>query len=111
MATQKDSLDNRSDAADTNEKKRRKPSDQRENSFNFLAWAVEGATGLAEELRYNDLGLSEDFWEHLYAARRESLFTARAFLDSLIERSESDAIKEEERGKRRERRGGINIDF
>jgi len=54
-----------------------------------LAWAVEGATGIVEELRHNDLGLSEEFWTHFYTARQESLLAARSFLDSLIQGSES----------------------
>lgn len=99
------------DESKTKNGPKRKPSDQRENAFNFLAWVVDGATGIAEELRYNDLGLSEEFWTHFYTARKESLLAARSFLDSLIESGESDTVKEEERAKRRKRRGGIDIDF
>jgi hypothetical protein len=89
----------------------RKPSAERPNAFNALAWLVEGATGLWEELHHNDLGLTEEFWKHAYAARRESLLALRAAVDALIAQTESQARQEEERQQRRERRGGINIDF
>jgi len=93
------------------EKTERRPSAEREQAFNALAWLVEGATGLLEELRHNDLGLSEDFWVHAYAARKESLLAVRAVLDDLIARTESQGVEETEKQQRRERRGGINIDF
>lgn len=88
----------------------RKPASDRENSFNSLAWLLEGATGLFEELRHNDLGLPEEFWVHAYAARRESLLALRAVLDDMIEKSSQEAKRQEDRQKRRERRGSINID-
>ncbi|MBW7886128.1 MAG: hypothetical protein H3C34_26570 [Caldilineaceae bacterium] len=89
----------------------RRPASEREHAFNALVWLLEGATGLLEELRHNDLGLPEDFWVHAYAARRESLLAVRAILDDLIERSEADQIQERAREERRQRRGGINVDF
>ena len=93
------------------EKTDRRPSAEREHAFNAMAWLVEGATGLLEELRHNDLGLPEDFWVHAYAARKEGLLAVRAVLDDLIARTESQGIQETEKQQRRERRGGINIDF
>ncbi|CAN5393534.1 hypothetical protein BH10CHL1_BH10CHL1_12570 [soil metagenome] len=93
------------------EKPPRQPSVERENAFNALAWLIEGATGVIEELRHNDLGLSETFWVHATAARKESLLALRAALDDLIERTDSQAQKEEEKQQRRERRGDINVDF
>lgn len=87
----------------------RKPASERPASFNTLAWLLEGATGLLEELRHNDLGLSEAFWVHAYAARRETLLALRAALDDLIARTESLAQQEKERQQRRQRRGGIDI--
>ena len=89
----------------------RKPATDREHPFNVLAWLADGASGLVEELRHNDLGLREDFWVHLYAARRESLLAARALIDSLLERIDQEAQREQEREKRRERRGDVKIDF
>ena len=89
----------------------RRPAAEREQAFNSVVWLIEGATGLMEELRHNDLGLSEDFWVHAYAARREGLLAMRAALDEMIERTEMETVKEREREKRRERRGGINVDF
>jgi hypothetical protein len=89
----------------------RKPSADRPNAFNALAWLLEGATGFYEELRHSDLGLPEEFWVHAYAARKESLLALRAILDDLIARSESQAQQEQERQQRRERRGGIDIEF
>lgn len=87
----------------------RKSADDRPNAFNPLAWLVEGATGLMEEARHGDLGLSEEFWQHFYAARRESLLTARALIDSLLEQTERDATQRKEKEARAKRRGGIAI--
>ena len=89
----------------------RRPAEERENSFNALAWLLEGATGLVEELRHNDLGLSEEFWIHFYAARRESLLAARALVDSLLEKTEQEARKAEERTQRRACRGEVKVEF
>jgi hypothetical protein len=89
----------------------RKPASERESAFNLMAWLLEGATGVVEELRHNDLGLSEEFWTHAYAARTETLLAMRAALDTLIERSSAIEREEAERNARRERRGGINIEF
>jgi hypothetical protein len=89
----------------------RKPANERDTAFNVLAWLVEGATGLVEELRHNDLGLSEDFWVHAAAARREGLLAARAVLDQLLEETEGQQAAERGRQQRQARRGGINVDF
>lgn len=89
----------------------RKPASERENAFNLMAWLLEGATGVVEELRHNDLGLSEEFWTHAYAARTETLLAMRAALDSLIEKSSALEREESERQARQERRGGIDIEF
>lgn len=89
----------------------RRPSSERETAFNALAWMLEGATGLLEELRHNDLGLSEEFWVHAYAARREALLAVRSALDTIIEKTDAAEQAERERQKRRERRGGIDIEF
>lgn len=89
----------------------RRPGGEREAAFNSLAWFLEGATGLMEELRHNDLGLSEEFWMHAYAARREGLLALRAILDDMIERSSTHIKQEKERQKRQERRGDIDVEF
>jgi hypothetical protein len=89
----------------------RKPAGERDTSFNALAWLIEGATGFVEELRHNDLGLSEDFWVHAAAARREGLLAARAVLDQLLEETEEQQAAERQRQERQTRRGGINVDF
>ena len=89
----------------------RRPAAERENAFNVVAWLLEGASGLMEELQHNDLGLSEEFWTHAYAARQETLLALRAALDDLIARSASEREKQAERAKRRQRRGGIDIEF
>lgn len=89
----------------------RRPAAERENAFNALAWLLEGATGLVEELRHNDLGLSEEFWVHFYAARRESLLAARALVDSLLEQTEEETRKAQEQAQRRARRGGVDVEF
>jgi hypothetical protein len=87
----------------------RKPSEERPNAFNALAWLLEGVGGLLEEVRHNDLGLPEDFWLHAYAARRESLLALRAVIDDLIEKSDTAQRQLQEKSKRGQRRGGIDI--
>jgi hypothetical protein len=89
----------------------RRPSSERENAFNAMAWMLEGATGLLEEFRHNDLGLSEEFWVHASAARREGLLAMRAAIDSLLEKTDAAEAALQEQQQRRERRGGIDIDF
>lgn len=89
----------------------RRSASLRPGSFNPLAWLADGVTGAIEEVRHNDLGLSQDFWMHLYATRREGLLTAKAFVESLIEKVESKAAQQEDRQQRRDRRGSVNIDF
>ena len=89
----------------------RKPAAERDSAFNALAWLLEGATGMVEELRHSDLGLSEDFWVHAAAARREGLLAARAVLDQLLEETEQQQTAERRRQERQSRRGGINVDF
>jgi len=87
----------------------RRPADQRENAFQAVAWLLEGVTGVVEELRHSDLGLSEEFWVHAYAARRESLLALRSLVNQMLDKVEAADRQEEERRQRRERRGGINI--
>lgn len=81
----------------------------RANAFNAVAWMVEGATGLVEELRHSDLGLSEEFWVHLYAARREGLLAARAAIDSLLAQTEKEHRAAQEQQERKARRGGVAV--
>jgi hypothetical protein len=88
----------------------RRSSDNRPNAFNTLAWLVEGATGMVEELRHSDLGLSEEFWVHLYAMRREGLLAARAGIDSLLARAEEESRKAKDQIERKARRGDIAVD-
>ncbi len=92
-------------------KSARRPAGQRDGAFNVMLWLLEGATGVVEELRHNDLGLSEDFWTHAYAARREGLMAARAFLDNLLDEDEESRQEDSERQQRRNRRGGIDVEF
>lgn len=89
----------------------RKPGEERPNAFNPLAWLADGVTGAVEEIRHNDLGLSQEFWTHLYAVRRESLLTAQAFVNSLLTWSESAGDKQAARQQQRERRGNVEIKF
>ena len=76
----------------------------------MLAWMLEGATGIVDELRHNDLGLSEEFWVHAAAARRETLLAMHAALESIIEKTNAAEKEQQEREVRRERRGGIAIE-
>lgn len=89
----------------------RRSAEERDDSFNPLAWLIEGATGFVEEMRHNDLGLSEDFWVHAAAARREGLLAARALLDQFLEETQQQQTAERQRQERQSRRGGINVDF
>jgi hypothetical protein len=89
---------------------RRRSSEDRANAFNTLAWMMEGATGLVEELRHSDLGLSEQFWVHLYAMRREGLLAARAAIDSLLSQTEKESIEAQEQSQRQARRGEVAIE-
>jgi hypothetical protein len=93
------------------EKTSRRPAEEREDSFNPLAWLLEGATGFVEEMRHNDLGLSEEFWVHAAAARREGLLAARALLDQWLEETQQQQTAERERQSRQSRRGSVNVDF
>jgi len=76
-----------------------------------LAWLLEGATGFVEEMRHSDLGLSEEFWVHAAAARREGLLAARALLEQVLEETQQQQTAERERQARQARRGSVNVDF
>jgi hypothetical protein len=89
---------------------RRRPAEDRANAFNTLAWLVDGATGLVEELRHSDLGLSEEFWVHYYAMRREGLLAARAAIDSLLDQTEQESRTAQDKETRKARRGGVTIE-
>jgi hypothetical protein len=89
----------------------RRSSKARANAFNPLAWMVEGATGVVEEVRHSDLGLSEEFWVHLYAMRREGLLAARAAVNSLLEKVERARPTTPEQTKRQTRRGEVTIEI
>lgn len=87
----------------------RRPGNERENAFNVVNWLMEGAGGLMEEFRHNDLGLSEEFWIHAEITRREGLLAMRALVDSLIEKCDAaDAAIAEQQVKRR---GEISIEI
>ena len=90
----------------------RRPASQREASFNKLAWLVDGVTGAMEEVLHSDLGLSEDFWTHLYAARQEGLLALQALVDDLVEKAGAEPGKPTEpAAPPKQQRGGIDIDF
>ena len=89
----------------------RRPADKRSAPFSPVAWMADGISGAIEEARHNDFGLSQDFWTHLYAVRRESLLAARALVESLIAKVEGKGDQQEERELRRQRRGSVDIDF
>ncbi len=89
----------------------RQPASERESAFSPVGWLLDGATGLIGELRHNDLGLSEEFWIHAYAARREGILAVRAVLNDILSRAESRKTEEVDSRTRRERRGNIEIDF
>lgn len=90
-------------------KPNRRPAAEREGAFNALLWLLDGATGVVEELRHNDLGLPEDFWVHAAAARKETLMALRAILDDWID--EENGAPAPPTTDPPKRRGGIDIDF
>jgi hypothetical protein len=92
------------------ESPRRRPRSKRQDAFDFGTWILEGVVGIAGELRHNDLGLSEEFWIHAYAARREALLAARSLLDVAIERCEQDRPPSATR-KKPKQRGSVDINF
>ena len=87
---------------------RRPAAERSDTAFNVWMWLIEGATGVVEEVRHNDLGLSEDFWVHAAAARREGLLAVRAVIDQMVD--EEVQQEEKARDERRSRRGGIQVD-
>ncbi|MFZ4848794.1 MAG: hypothetical protein ACOYL7_06680 [Caldilinea sp.] len=89
----------------------RRPAAARESAFHALLWVLDGATGLVEELRHNDLGLPEAFWMHAYAARREGLLALRSLLDELIDEAATPSPTEAPPEQPPQRRSGIQIDF
>ncbi len=89
----------------------RRPAAARESAFHALLWVLDGATGLVEELRHNDLGLPEAFWMHAYAARREGLLALRSLLDTLIDEAPATSPPEAAPEKPPHRRGEVQIDF
>ena len=86
----------------------RPAAERSDTAFNVWMWLIEGATGVVEEVRHNDLGLSEDFWVHAAAARREGLLAVRAIIDQMVDEEEEQ--EEDAREQRRARRGGIQVD-
>ena len=89
----------------------RRPASEREGSFSALGWLLDGATGLIGEIRHNDLGLSEEFWVHAYAARREGILAVQAALNSILSSAASSEKFGSERLAQQQRRGSIEIDF
>jgi hypothetical protein len=71
---------------------------------------LDGATGVMEEVRHSDLGLSEEFWVHYYAMRREGLLAARAAIDSMLAQTEQESRKTQEKQARKQRRGGVAVE-
>lgn len=88
----------------------RRPRSERRNSFNAVAWLAEGALGMLEELRHNDLGLPAEFWTHAYAARREGLLAARTLLDHLVECNEQKGASSTGGKQRQQRRGPVQVE-
>lgn len=89
----------------------RQPAEDREDAFSISNWVFQGVIGLVEEIQHNDLGLSEEFWIHAYAAQREGKMAFDLALEEIQKRAKAGSQAKEEREQRRERRGGIEIDF
>jgi hypothetical protein len=87
----------------------RRSSAERPNSFNPVAWMVDGATGVVEEVKRSDLGLSQEFWTHFYAMRREGILAARAAVESVLSRIEKSSEELQEQIERQARRGEVKI--
>lgn len=84
----------------------RRPRSERK-AFDAISWLLEGITGLSEEIQHNDLGLSEEFWTHAYAARKETLLAVRALVDNALEQCETEA----DAPPTKPRRGKVDIAF
>lgn len=89
----------------------RRPRSERKNAFDLGSWLIEGVLGIAEEVQHNDLGLSEEFWTHAYAARKEALLAARALIDTALEHCAEDDAATTKTRSARQRRGRVNINF
>lgn len=83
--------------------------DNRSNSFNPVAWVVDGATGVVEEVKNNDLGLSEEFWIHFNAMQKEGLLALRAAIDSVLANAEKATKEVKEQVERQARRGEVKV--
>lgn len=88
----------------------RRPRTERDSAFNAVDWLAEGAMGMLEELRHNDLGLPAEFWSHAYAAQREGLLAARTLLDHLVTYTEKKAGTPSKSTQRPQRRGTIQVE-
>ena len=89
----------------------RQPAEDREDAFSISSWMLQGVMGLVEEIQHNDFGLSEEFWIHAYAAQREGKMALDLALEEIQKRATAGRQAKEELEQRRERRGGIDIDF
>lgn len=83
--------------------------ENRSTAFNPIAWVVDGATGVVEEVKNNDLGLSEEFWVHFNAMQREGLLALRAAIDSVLANTEKATQELKEQVERQTRRGEVKV--
>lgn len=63
-----------------------------EQGFRFEQWLSDGIKGVRSTLMKTRF-LPEAFWEHSWAAGRESLLAARSLLDAAIEKTERKPAK------------------
>lgn len=89
----------------------RRPASEREDPFSVAGWLFEGAAGLIDEVRHHDLWMPEEFWVHVYAARREGKWAFQIALDEVRSQLNARRQQEIERAEREERRGDITIEF
>jgi len=96
-------------APDYDRKNVRTSGENRSTAFNPVAWVVDGATGVVEEVKNNDLGLNEEFWVHFNAMQREGLLAARAAIDSILANAEKATKEVKEQVERQTRRGEVKV--
>jgi hypothetical protein len=63
-----------------------------QEQFRFEQWLADGAKGIRSQLMKTRF-LPEAFWEHSWAAGRESLLAVRSLLDAAIEKTEKKPAK------------------
>lgn len=73
------------------------PSDP-DAGFSWERWLLDGVSALRRTLFRHDLGLPDEFWQHLENAGRELLAAGRILLKTVVLRRKPPSPPPEERG-------------